>query len=728
MTVACVIVADTLSDLQRANITWAFQNVSYTIHLCQDLQQAIQEIDADVVVLASPDQLFTTPLYSAIQRVQLYNRIVVTEQFRGYELLDKNYQFIYPRIASIASVVPMKVLRAAMDVGVKFGSDIQHPEVLHFLATSNKLLHMQPTQQYRDSVQLLEFSLWCYLNNIQAEKVGISVHFSPSEMSEAAVYGMLLGDVPTDAEWIDYLKREPDLRRIQFILRDIRSKASIWATPAAKAALAALEVLGEPLWQVTLHADLEYKDVLVMLNKHDVQYMVAGSVVLTAYGCDRVLGDFDIVYSTTRSNIDKLQAALLEISPNAEHLDILHDAGAFAKLYLPFGRVDLGRIYREANATFEEVYDRSVVRPHWDVPAHTVSLADMCSIKAQVKRPHDFTDIAWMQKQIEILKENKVACIVFASGAAETLRLQLKNLAFAMRGLRYEVHIYSTDTALIVELPKDCYLHIVEPNRISGQFLCRDIYDIDVPVLVAADPSIDVLVFSQQDQYWVEPIAEYVAKARKTGTIVMTDEYCGFEIVSSDYKKLFYPRIHDVGTIIPADYVRRAKIAGARLDSALRNPKILQRLTTESDKLLNFVPLSEYPGKHRIEQMLEFSLFCYYNGYPWQKRDMLVHFGGTDRIARLYPHIKDKSITADELTQLATRVEFCSTIDHVGTTIAHMVLCGEIELTEQLQLYLRESAAKAHIVSIYQRLQDAVWLDTEERERVAFLLTAITSL
>lgn len=307
------------------------------------------------------------------------------------------------------------------------------------------------------------------------------------------------------------------------------------------------------------------------------------------------------------------------------------------------------------------------------------------------------------------------------------LTLQLKNLAFALAGVQYEIHIYAIGAPIEIDLPKHCYLHMVEPNAQEGTTLWRDIYDIDVPMLIAADPTIDVLVFSQPDQYWTHPIAEYVTRVRKTGTIILTDEYCGFELLSPDYKTFYYPRVHEVGTIIPSRYIRMAKTAGVSLRYNLENPKILERIKSERDKLWHFLPLHEFKYMQRVEQMAEFSLFCYYSKFPWAKLPMLVHFGGTERLSTRFPRTKDADVTAAELQQMADIMRTHPSMDQIATTMGHLLFCGELAITDEIAKFIKSSVAHSHIVSLYAHLAAASWLDDTTRARVQGLLQAVAN-
>jgi hypothetical protein len=57
----------------------------------------------------------------------------------------------------------------------------------------------------------------------------------------------------------------------------------------------------------------QVRDILSVLERHEVQYVIAGSVAAMAYGVDLVAGDLDVVPSTDLENLTRLVAVLVEL-------------------------------------------------------------------------------------------------------------------------------------------------------------------------------------------------------------------------------------------------------------------------------------------------------------------------------------------------------------------------------------------------------------------------------
>lgn len=53
-------------------------------------------------------------------------------------------------------------------------------------------------------------------------------------------------------------------------------------------------------------------ELLTLLGKHDVKYVIVGGEAVIFYGYSRVTGDIDIFYEYSEENTQKLYCALLE--------------------------------------------------------------------------------------------------------------------------------------------------------------------------------------------------------------------------------------------------------------------------------------------------------------------------------------------------------------------------------------------------------------------------------
>ena len=64
----------------------------------------------------------------------------------------------------------------------------------------------------------------------------------------------------------------------------------------------------------------EYHQLLYLLKKNEVKYLLIGGVAVNFYGYHRATGDLDILYENSESNVAKLKNTISELGYDIEHL------------------------------------------------------------------------------------------------------------------------------------------------------------------------------------------------------------------------------------------------------------------------------------------------------------------------------------------------------------------------------------------------------------------------
>ena len=57
----------------------------------------------------------------------------------------------------------------------------------------------------------------------------------------------------------------------------------------------------------------DFRDLLALLNAHEVEYLIVGGLAVNLYGVPRVTQDIDLIVSTTKTNITKMLAVLKKL-------------------------------------------------------------------------------------------------------------------------------------------------------------------------------------------------------------------------------------------------------------------------------------------------------------------------------------------------------------------------------------------------------------------------------
>jgi hypothetical protein len=137
---------------------------------------------------------------------------------------------------------------------------------------------------------------------------------------------------------------------------------------------------------------------LVLLARHQVEYMIVGGEAVIYYGYARLTGDIDIYYARNSDNADRLFAALEAFwhgtVPGVAAPDELLESGIIVQFGVPPNRIDLINII--SGIEFNDAWpSRKTVRLEGDSPAdiHYIGLNDLIRNKGAAARDKDLDDV-----------------------------------------------------------------------------------------------------------------------------------------------------------------------------------------------------------------------------------------------------------------------------------------------------------------------------------------------
>jgi predicted nucleotidyltransferase len=150
-------------------------------------------------------------------------------------------------------------------------------------------------------------------------------------------------------------------------------------------------------------------DLLQLLSRAGVQFIVVGGVAASAHGSPRMTNDVDVVYLRTADNLDRLAAALAPHRPYLRGappgLPFVWDArtikaGLNFTLATDLGWLDvLGEIV--GGGTYEELVDHSTEVDVFGIRCRVLNLDKLIQVKRAAGRPKDFEVIA----ELEAIRE-----------------------------------------------------------------------------------------------------------------------------------------------------------------------------------------------------------------------------------------------------------------------------------------------------------------------------------
>jgi predicted nucleotidyltransferase len=147
--------------------------------------------------------------------------------------------------------------------------------------------------------------------------------------------------------------------------------------------------------------DVEFRpeEILRILNKHQVRYVVIGGFAAIIHGSDIPTTDVDITPEESAENLERLSNALREMNarvwtqPVPEGLPFDHDATSLAdvqilNLVTDHGRFDITRTPAGTQG-YEDLHRDAVTVRIYDLDVPVASLADVVRSKEAAGRPKD---------------------------------------------------------------------------------------------------------------------------------------------------------------------------------------------------------------------------------------------------------------------------------------------------------------------------------------------------
>ncbi len=146
-----------------------------------------------------------------------------------------------------------------------------------------------------------------------------------------------------------------------------------------------------------LSADTQ--DLLVLLAKHEVRYLVVGGQAVIHHGYARLTGDTDLFYEQTEDNALRLFTALSEFwdddIPSLHAVEELLEDDIVVQFGLPPNRVDL--LSRLVGVPFATAWQRRVTESlrveGQTVAVPIIGLPDLITNKRSVGRHKDLDDV-----------------------------------------------------------------------------------------------------------------------------------------------------------------------------------------------------------------------------------------------------------------------------------------------------------------------------------------------
>lgn len=154
---------------------------------------------------------------------------------------------------------------------------------------------------------------------------------------------------------------------------------------------------------------MSFRQILEVLEKNGVEFILVGGVAATAHGAARLTQDVDVVYARDPENLARLVSALAPFHPYLRGappgLPFLWDRetlhrGLNFTLTTDLGAVDLlGEIV--GGGSYEDLLPDTSLIPTFGVECRCLDLEKLIHVKRAAGRPKDFEAIAELEAILE---------------------------------------------------------------------------------------------------------------------------------------------------------------------------------------------------------------------------------------------------------------------------------------------------------------------------------------
>ena len=143
--------------------------------------------------------------------------------------------------------------------------------------------------------------------------------------------------------------------------------------------------------------NLNFKELLLAFNEHDVEYLIVGAHALAAHGRIRATKDLDLWVRPEQSNAQRALQALLHFGAPLSDLtaDDLGRKETVFQIGLPPLRIDI--ITSIDGVEFEEAWPDRVETSFGSVPAFVISRRHLITNKKTTARMQDLADVQQLE-------------------------------------------------------------------------------------------------------------------------------------------------------------------------------------------------------------------------------------------------------------------------------------------------------------------------------------------
>lgn len=147
----------------------------------------------------------------------------------------------------------------------------------------------------------------------------------------------------------------------------------------------------------------DFEDMLTLLEKHGVKYLITGGLAFIFHVKPRFTKDIDIWIASDRKNIEQTNLALTEFG--SPRLLDAKDKDQILQIGVAPNRVDI--LTNIDGLSFESVWHKRIRSLYGKITANWIDLDSLLDIKSGIDDPRHKSDARYLKKVKEMSKQKK---------------------------------------------------------------------------------------------------------------------------------------------------------------------------------------------------------------------------------------------------------------------------------------------------------------------------------
>lgn len=147
-----------------------------------------------------------------------------------------------------------------------------------------------------------------------------------------------------------------------------------------------------------MHIQQDFAELLLLLEKHKVEYVIVGGYAVAFHGYPRFTKDIDVFYNNKDDNVDKLQKSLLEFGFKKKELpkELFKIKGNIITFGIEPVRVDV--INEISGVQFSKAWEKKVRGKYGNIEVNFIGRLELIKNKSSTNRLQDKADAEKLKK------------------------------------------------------------------------------------------------------------------------------------------------------------------------------------------------------------------------------------------------------------------------------------------------------------------------------------------